>query len=71
MIDPCTLKLVLNRIAVSHAVDPECLSIGVKGAVFYREGDEVLCVCQRGSDYWNEIVAEIIVGQLIERVARA
>lgn len=43
MTDLSTLRLVLDRIAVSHAVDPECLSIGDKGAVFYRNGDELLC----------------------------
>lgn len=70
MTDLGTLRLVLNRIAVSHAIDPECLSIGDKGAVFYRNGDELLCLCQRGSDYWIEIESEVVTGQLIERVAR-
>lgn len=70
MIDAYTLKLVLNRIAVSHAVEPDCLSLGDKGAVFCRQGDELLCLCQRGSHYWNEIEAEVVAGQLIERAAR-
>jgi hypothetical protein len=69
MIDANTLKLVLNRIAVSHAVEPDCLSLGDRGAVFCRQGDELLCLCQRGSHYWNEIEAEVVAVQLIERVA--
>jgi hypothetical protein len=70
MIDANTLKLVLNRIAVSHAVEPDRLSLGDRGAVFCRQGDELLCLCQRGSHYWNEIEAEVVAGQLIERAAR-
>jgi hypothetical protein len=27
-------------------------------------------LCQRGSHYWNEIEAEVIAIQLIERIAR-
>lgn len=70
MIDVHTLKSVLNRIAVSHAVDPECLSIGDKGAVFCRHGDELLCLCQQGSHYWNEIEAEVLTAEAIKRAAR-
>jgi hypothetical protein len=70
MIDANTLKLVLNRIAVSHAVESDRLSLGDRGAVFCRQGDELLCLCQRGSHYWNEIEAEVVAGQLIERAAR-
>lgn len=71
MIDAYTLKLILTRIAISHAVEPDCLSLGDWGAVFCRQGDELLCLCQRGSHYWNEIEAEIVAGQLIERAARS
>lgn len=70
MIDPQVLKLVLNRIAISHAVEPEFLTMGNKGAVFYHKGDEVLCLCQRGSHYWNEIEAEIVTIQTIEHASR-
>jgi hypothetical protein len=70
MTDLNRLRLVLNRIAVSHAVDPECLSVDDEGAVFYRNGDELLCLCQRGSHYWIEIESEIVAVQLIQRAAR-
>lgn len=61
---------VLNRIVADHGIDPECVSMGDKGAVFYRCGDELLCLCQKGSHYWNEFEAEVIAEQLIERAAR-
>lgn len=70
MLDASHQKAVLNRIASSHGIDPECLSMGAKGAVFYRNGGDLRCLCQRGSDYWNEIEAEVIAGQAIERAAR-
>ena len=63
-------QAVLDRIAASHEVDPEYVSIGDKGAVFYRDGDDLRCLCQRGSDYWNEIQAEVVAAQAIERAAR-
>lgn len=63
-------KAVLDRIAASHQVDPECLSMGDKGAVFYRSGNELLCLCQQGSHYWNEIEAEVLTAHAIERAAR-
>lgn len=61
---------MLDRIAASHEVDPACVSMGAMGAVFYRRGDELLCLCQQGSRYWNEIEAEVIAAQAIERAAR-
>jgi len=70
MTDLNRLRLVLNRIAVSHAVDPECLSVDDEGVVFYRNGDELLSLCQRGSHYWIEIESEIVAVQLIQRAAR-
>lgn len=63
-------QAVLDRIAASHEVDPESVSMGDKGAVFYRDGDDLRCLCQRGSDYWNGIEAEVIAAQAIERAAR-
>jgi len=70
MIDGSHQKAVLDRIAASHQVDPASVSMGDKGAVFYRHGDELLCLCQQGSHYWNEIEAEVIASQAIERAAR-
>ena len=45
MLDSDYQRAVLNRIALSEQVDPECVSLGEKGAVFYRKGDELLCLC--------------------------
>jgi hypothetical protein len=70
MIDAHVLKLVLNRIAISHAVEPEFLRMGDKGAVIYCKGNELLCLCHRGSHYWNEIEAEVVTIQTIERASR-
>lgn len=70
MIDASHQKTVLDRIAASHGVDPERLTMGDKGAVFYRNGDDLRCLCQRGSDYWNEIEAEVIASEAIARAAR-
>lgn len=70
MIDETTLKLVLERIALSHGIDPDCMSIGDKDGIFYRQGNELVCLCQRGSSYWNEIEAEVVMVQLIKRATR-
>lgn len=70
MVDGNHQRAVLNRIAAREGIDPECISIGEKGAVFYRWGDELMCLCQQGSHYWNEIDAEVIAAQAIERAAR-
>ena len=61
---------VLDCIAASEQVDPECVSLGDKGAVFYRCGDELRCLCQKGSPYWNDAEAEVIAAQAIARAAR-
>jgi hypothetical protein len=70
MISANQQRAVLDRIAAREEVSPDCLTIGEKGAVFYRRGDELLCVCQQGSQYWYEIEAEVITAQAIERAAR-
>jgi hypothetical protein len=63
-------RAVLDRIAAREEVSPDCVSIGRKGAVFYRRGDELLCFCQQGSQYWYEIEAEVIAAQAIENASR-
>ena len=70
MIDPIQRRAVLDRIAVNHGFDPEAVSVSDKGAVFYRRGEELLCLCQQGSHYWNEIEAEVMTNQAIERASR-
>lgn len=61
---------VLARIAASHDIDLTCLSLGAKGAVFYRRGDELVCLCQQGSHYWQELEAEVITARVLEHAAR-
>lgn len=63
-------QAVLTRIAISQEIDPECVSLGTKGAVFYRGGDDLRCLCQQGSHYWNEMEAQVIAAQAIEHAAR-
>ena len=63
-------RAVLGRIAAYHNVEPARVSLGDRGAVFYHSGDGLLCLCQQGSHYWNEVEAAVIAEQLIERVAR-
>ena len=63
-------RAVLDNIAASEGVDPCCVSLGDKGAVFYRRGDELLCLCQKGSPYWNDAEAEVISARTIARAAR-
>ena len=70
MIDAHVLRLILNRIAISHAVEPDFLRMGDKGAVVYHNGDVVLCLCQQGSHYWNEIEAEVLTIQTIKHASR-
>lgn len=70
MIDTNTLKLVLERIALSHGIDPDCMSIGDNDGIFYWKGKELICLCQRGSSYWNEIEAEVVMVQLVKRASR-
>lgn len=59
---------VLKLIAARHDVDVECITIGDKGAVFCRRGEELLCLCQQGSHFWNELEAEVLVDRLFERI---
>lgn len=63
-------RAVLDRIAIGHGINPERLNMGNKGAVFYRRGGELVCLCQRGSHYWNEIEAQVITVETIKRAAR-
>lgn len=70
MLDSDYQRAVLNRIALSEQVDPECVSLGEKGAVFYRKGDELLCLCQKGSQFWKNAEAEVVATLAIERAAR-
>lgn len=63
-------RAVLDQIAASEGVDPQCVSLGDKGAVFYRRGEELLCLCQKGSPYWNDAEAAVITAQTIARAAR-
>jgi hypothetical protein len=69
MIDKNTLKLVLEHIALSHGIDPDCMSVGDNDGIFYRKGNALVCLCQRGSSYWNEIEAGVIMAQLMKRAA--
>lgn len=63
-------RAVLDRIAAREGIDPASVSVGEKGAVFYRCGEGLMCLCQEGSHYWNEIDAEVIAAQAIKRAAR-
>jgi hypothetical protein len=63
-------RAVLNRIAASEQVNPEYVSLGEKGAVFYRNGAEMICLCQKGSQFWNDIEAEVLTAMTIKRAAR-
>jgi hypothetical protein len=62
-------RAVLDCIAASEQVDPERVSLGDKGAVFYRCDDKLQCLCQKGSPYWNDVEAEVIAAQAIARAA--
>jgi hypothetical protein len=70
MINATQQRAVLNRIAAREEVSAHCVTIGEKGAAFYRLGDELRCVCRQGSLYWYEIEAEVIATEAIERAAR-
>jgi hypothetical protein len=70
MLDQDYQREILNRIAFSEQVDPECVSLGDKGAVFYRKGDELLCLCQKGSQFWKDAESEVIAALAIKRAAR-
>lgn len=60
-------RAVLTFIAIDKNVDPELVSLGAKGAVFHRRGDQLLCLCQKGSLYWNDAEAKVITLQTIAR----
>lgn len=63
-------RAILDRIAASEQVDPECVSMGEKGAVFYRSGDDLRCLCQKGSPFWNDAEAEVFTALAIKHAAR-
>lgn len=71
MVDSDYQRAVLDRIALSEKVDPQCVSLGERGAVFYRSGDNLLCLCQKGSQFWNDIEAEVLMGLAIKRASRS
>lgn len=60
---------VLMCIAADGDIDSASVSLGAKGAVFHRSGNELFCLCQQGSDYWNTIEAKVVAEQLIARAA--
>jgi hypothetical protein len=70
MVSSDYLRAVLDRIAVREQVDPKCVSLGDKGAVFYRSGDELLCLCQKGSQFWYDAEAEVLTALAIRLAAR-
>lgn len=64
-------QAVMSRIAAANGIDPSEVNIGAKGALFYRRNDRLLCLCQEGSEYWNEVQAEVIAEQFIARARRS
>lgn len=56
---------VLARIASDQGKDMANMSIGEKGAVFYRDGEQLFTLCQKGSPYWNEHEAKVITQRVI------
>lgn len=70
MCDSILQNAVLTRVAAAHGVDPEGVCLGDKGAVFYRSGDDLKCLCQVGSHYWNQLEAEVVTAQTIAHAAR-
>ena len=58
---------ILARIAADNGADVESLSLATNGAVLHRRGRELLCLCQAGSQYWNELEAGIIAVRVIDR----
>jgi hypothetical protein len=65
-----TKKAVLHRIALINGVDVSALSLGAKGAVLCRVGNDLKCLCQQGSRYWIELEATILAEAVIKRACR-
>jgi len=64
------LRAILDRIAATENVDPQFVSLGDRGVVFYHSGDQLLCLCQKGSQFWNEAEAEVIAALAIRNASR-
>jgi hypothetical protein len=63
-------QAVLYRIALINGIRATAISLGENGAVFCRIGRELRCLCQRDSNYWNELEVKIITEMVIEHVSR-
>lgn len=65
-----TIKPCLSESRLSIGSILKRVTAGDEGVVFYRRGGELVCLCQLGSHYLDEIEAELITVQAIRRAAR-